>query len=168
MKRVLRALLILLVGVCLAGTVAALTALRPREEALPTYVSDNGVWRWRVHTIRQWSLVSPSKRYLDYGTRGFAACGPSRQRLDEGWQYGPFAFEEQKKVEKWPVAVEKAARASLTKKLWVGEVSLEFEIENDGWHVTASGSKNESLAMTFTEEGKPVREDVRTQRVPGL
>ena len=163
----MRALLILLVGVCLAGTVAALTALRPREEALPSYINDNGVWRWRVHTVRQWSLETPSKGYLDYGTRGFAACGPQHQRIGNGWQYGPFAFEERQEIEKWPIAVEKAARLALTTKPWADKASLAFEIENDGWHVSARGPENESWTMTFTEEGKSAREGIRTRRVPG-
>ncbi len=157
MKRALLILALLLLSICLVGIVAARTVLRPRMEMLPSSVSDNGVWRCRVHTIRQWSLEALSKGYLDYGTRGFAACGPQYQQIDNGWQYGPFAFEERQEIEKWPVAVEVVAREALANKPWAEKASLAFRIENDGWHVTVRGPKNESLEMIFTEEGKPVR-----------
>ena len=163
MKRVLRALLISVVSVCLAGTVAVFVGyvvFQPREEILPPLIEDGTELRSRIQVTRRWSLEPPESWWY-FGSNGAAACGRYHQNLGESWHYGPFSFVEERERDSWPIAVEKAARLALAKKLWADKASLSFQIKNDGWHVSAHGPQNESWTMTFTEEGKSVREDIR-------
>jgi hypothetical protein len=75
-----------------------------------------------------------------------------------GWQYGPFAFEEERDRHSWPLAVEKAAYVEASQKLGVKEPKLDIQRTSTwlSWHVVASGPSGERLEMNFADDGKPL------------
>ncbi|MGC4043323.1 MAG: hypothetical protein QM758_05930 [Armatimonas sp.] len=163
MKRALGVLAVLLLGMCLAGVVLACTILRPRTEILPPSFEEGDTagdiaLRSRIQFTHRWSLSPPWEWH--FGQNGFAGCGPFGQTLRDGWQYGPFAYEEERRRDSWPVAVEKAARAMAWQKLQTKEPLLDFQINHSftllSWHVIASASGRKRLEMDLDEHGKPV------------
>jgi hypothetical protein len=157
MKRALLILAMLLLGMCLGGIVAARTTLRPRTEKLPPIWHETSELRSRTQTTHHWSLAPPWKWHLALGNYAVIGCGPYYQSYHRHWQYGPFHFEEWRETRRWPIAVEKAARAALLKKPWGDSASLTFDLKDGGWYVVALGREGQRADLVFTEQGRKTR-----------
>jgi hypothetical protein len=157
MKRALLTLAMLLLGVCLAGIVAASTILRSRTEKLPPTWHETSELRSRTQTTHRWSFEPPWKWRLDLGNYAVVGCGHYGQSYHRHWQYGPFYFEERRETERWPVVVDKAARLALAKKPWGASASLTFDRQGEGWHVVALGREGQRTDFVFTDQGRKTR-----------
>lgn len=153
MNRVLRTLVGLLLGTCLAITSLTFTILRPRSEVFPPtfaegYVENGIPMRASTQVMRYWSI---------YPLREWKIGYTPDNSTTYGWQLGPFAFEEEYRHSQWPIAVEKAARARAPQKL--SKKGAELMIyENTSsprtWRAVIS-LNGQQLETNFDDQGKP-------------
>lgn len=165
MKRFLGVLAALLLVTVLASVVLAFTTLRPRTEVLPPTFGveryGNLSFRSRIQVTRSWGRSLATE--WGFGSTGVSLYSPHRQMLFTGWHYGPFAFVEERDIDMWPVAVEKAARAMAVQKLGVKEPTLDIQRDYKSlrWHVIASAPGRERLEMNF----ELIRDDYKKPRL---